>query len=57
MSPALLDVTPLARFRFTPDQRAALVAPDQKAIVAIVAIGAYPLLPLLARMQVNRSGR
>jgi len=42
------------RFRLTPDQRAALVALDHKAIVAM---GTHPLLPFLARMQVDRSGR
>ena len=42
------------RFQLTPDQRAALVALDHKAIVAM---GTHPLLPFLARMQVDRSGR
>ena len=42
------------RFRLTPNQRAALVALDHKAIVAM---GTHPLLPFLARMQVDRSGR
>jgi 2,3-dihydroxyphenylpropionate 1,2-dioxygenase len=42
------------RFRLTPDQRAALVALDHKAILAM---GTHPLLPFLARMQVERSGR
>ena len=42
------------RFRLTPDQRAALVALDH---MAIVAMGTHPLLPFLARMQVDRSGR
>ena len=42
------------RFRLTPDQRAALVALDHKAIVAM---GTHPLLPFLARMQVDRPGR
>jgi 2,3-dihydroxyphenylpropionate 1,2-dioxygenase len=41
-------------FRLTPDQCAALVALDHKAIVAM---GTHPLLPFLARMQVDRSGR
>jgi len=42
------------RFRLTPDQRAALVALDHKAIVAM---GTHPLLPFLARMQVDQFGR
>jgi 2,3-dihydroxyphenylpropionate 1,2-dioxygenase len=42
------------RFRLTAEQRAALVALDQKAIVAL---GTHPLLPFLARMQVERAGR
>jgi 2,3-dihydroxyphenylpropionate 1,2-dioxygenase len=42
------------RFRLTPDQCAALVALDHKAIVAM---GTHPLLPFLARLQVDRAGR
>jgi 2,3-dihydroxyphenylpropionate 1,2-dioxygenase len=42
------------RFRLTPNQRAALVALDHKAIVAM---GTHPLLPFLARMQVDRPRR
>jgi 2,3-dihydroxyphenylpropionate 1,2-dioxygenase len=38
------------RFRLTVEQRAALVALDHKAIVAL---GTHPLLPFLARMQVE----
>jgi len=40
------------RFRLTPDQRAALVVLDHKAIVAM---GTHPLLPFLGRMQVDRT--
>jgi 2,3-dihydroxyphenylpropionate 1,2-dioxygenase len=42
------------RFALTAEQRAALVALDHKAIVAL---GTHPLLPFLARMQVERAGR
>jgi 2,3-dihydroxyphenylpropionate 1,2-dioxygenase len=42
------------RFPLTADQRAALLALDHKAIVAM---GTHPLLPFLARMQVDRAGR
>jgi len=42
------------RFTLTPEQHAALVALDHKAIVAL---GTHPLLPFLARMQVERAGR
>jgi len=38
-------------FRLTPEQRAALVALD---IPAIVAMGAHPLVPFLANMQIQR---
>ena len=38
----------------TAEQRAALIALDHKAIVAM---GTHPLLPFLARMQVDRAGR
>jgi 2,3-dihydroxyphenylpropionate 1,2-dioxygenase len=40
-----------ARFRLPAEQRAALVALDS---AAIVAMGAHPLVPFLARMQVER---
>ena len=43
-----------ARFALTAEQRAALVALDHNAIVAM---GTHPLLPFLARMQVERAGR
>ncbi|MBV8776511.1 MAG: hypothetical protein JO258_04870 [Alphaproteobacteria bacterium] len=43
-----------ARFALTADQRAALVTLDPKAIAAM---GTHPLLPFLARMQVERHGR
>ena len=39
------------RFRLTPEQRAALVALD---VPAIVALGTHPLVPFLARMQLGR---
>ena len=42
------------RFPLTEAQRAALVALDHQAIVAM---GTHPLLPFLARMQVDRAGR
>jgi 2,3-dihydroxyphenylpropionate 1,2-dioxygenase len=42
------------RFRLTGEQRAALLALDQEAIVAL---GTHPLLPFLARMQVERDKR
>ncbi len=42
------------RFPLTPDQRTALLALDHKAIVAM---GTHPLLPFLAKMQVDRAGR
>jgi 2,3-dihydroxyphenylpropionate 1,2-dioxygenase len=42
------------RFRLTVEQRAALVALDHKAIVAL---GTHPLLPFLARMQVDRADK
>ncbi|HVH80345.1 MAG TPA: hypothetical protein VM782_13200 [Stellaceae bacterium] len=42
------------RFSLTAGQRAALIALDHKAIVAM---GTHPLLPFLARMQVDRAGR
>jgi 2,3-dihydroxyphenylpropionate 1,2-dioxygenase len=42
------------RFPLTADQRAALLALDHKAIVAM---GTHPLLPFLARMQVDRASR
>lgn len=42
------------RFLLTEAQRAALVALDH---AAIVAMGTHPLLPFLARMQVERAGR
>ena len=41
------------RFALTVEQRAALVALDHEAIVAL---GTHPLLPFLARMQVDRAG-
>jgi len=41
------------RFGLTAEQRAALVALDHNAIVAM---GTHPLLPFLARMQVDRAG-
>jgi 2,3-dihydroxyphenylpropionate 1,2-dioxygenase len=51
----LTDRTAYAdRFRLTAEQRAALVALDHKAIVAM---GTHPLLPFLARMQVDRASR
>ena len=40
------------RFPLTPEQRAALVALDHQAICAM---GTHPLLPFLARMQVDRT--
>ncbi len=43
-----------ARFRLTPEQRAALLALDTRAIVAM---GAHPLVPFLAKMQVGRERR
>lgn len=49
------DATAYAdRFRLTPEQRAALIALDTRAIVAI---GAHPLVPFLANMQVERQRR
>jgi 2,3-dihydroxyphenylpropionate 1,2-dioxygenase len=42
------------RFGLTAEQHAALVALDNNAIVAM---GTHPLLPFLARMQVDRAGR
>ena len=42
------------RFGLTAEQHAALVALDHNAIVAM---GTHPLLPFLARMQVDRAGR
>jgi 2,3-dihydroxyphenylpropionate 1,2-dioxygenase len=42
------------RFRLTAEQRAALVALDTSAIVAM---GAHPLVPFLANMQVERQRR
>ena len=42
------------RFRLTPPQRAALLALDT---AAIVAMGAHPLVPFLANMQVERQRR
>ncbi|HWB52186.1 MAG TPA: hypothetical protein VG651_23965 [Stellaceae bacterium] len=42
------------RFPLSAEQRAALLALDHKAIVAM---GTHPLLPFLARMQVDRAGR
>ena len=42
------------RFRLTPTQRAALIALDTSAIVAM---GAHPLVPFLAHMQVERQRR
>jgi 2,3-dihydroxyphenylpropionate 1,2-dioxygenase len=42
------------RFQLTASQREALVALDHKAIVAM---GTHPLLPFLARMQIDRAGR
>jgi 2,3-dihydroxyphenylpropionate 1,2-dioxygenase len=42
------------RFSLPPAQREALIALDHKAIVAM---GTHPLLPFLARMQVDRVGR
>lgn len=41
-------------FRLTPLQRAALLALDVRAIVAM---GAHPLVPFLARIQVDRQRR
>ncbi|HTZ38285.1 MAG TPA: hypothetical protein VMB84_19835 [Stellaceae bacterium] len=43
-----------ARYALPEAQHAALVALDHKAIVAL---GTHPLLPFLARMQVDRAGR
>jgi 2,3-dihydroxyphenylpropionate 1,2-dioxygenase len=42
------------RFALTGERRTALIALDHKAIVAL---GAHPLLPFLARMQVDRATR
>ena len=42
------------RFRLTAVQRAALIALDTRAIVAM---GAHPLVPFLANMQVERQRR
>jgi 2,3-dihydroxyphenylpropionate 1,2-dioxygenase len=42
------------RFRLTPPQRAALLALDRPAIVAM---GAHPLLAFLASMQIERERR
>ena len=42
------------RFRLTSEQRAALIALDTSAIVAM---GAHPLVPFLANMQVERQRR
>jgi 2,3-dihydroxyphenylpropionate 1,2-dioxygenase len=42
------------RFRLTAEQRAALMALDTHAIVAM---GAHPLVPFLANMQVERQRR
>jgi 2,3-dihydroxyphenylpropionate 1,2-dioxygenase len=42
------------RFRFTAEQREALIALDTSAIVAM---GAHPLVPFLANMQVQRQRR
>lgn len=42
------------RFELTAAQRAALIALDH---AAIVALGTHPLLPFLARLQVERAGR
>ena len=42
------------RFRLTAAQREALIALDTSAIVAM---GAHPLVPFLANMQVERQGR
>ncbi|HVC53190.1 MAG TPA: hypothetical protein VND87_14315 [Stellaceae bacterium] len=42
------------RFPLTTAQREALIALDHQAIVAL---GTHPLLPFLARMQVDRVGR
>ena len=42
------------RFKLTPAQRAALVALDTRAIVAM---GAHPLVPFLANMQIERRRR
>ena len=42
------------RFTLTPDQRAALLALDLRALVAI---GVHPLVPFLGRMQVERQRR
>ena len=41
-------------FRLTPQQRAALIAPDW---TAIVAMGTHPLVAFLARMQIERQRR
>ena len=40
------------RFRLNAEQRAALVALDHQAIVAL---GTHPLLPFLARLQIDRA--
>jgi 2,3-dihydroxyphenylpropionate 1,2-dioxygenase len=42
------------RFQLTPEQRAALIALDTRAIVAM---GAHPLVPFLTNMQVERQRR
>ncbi len=42
------------RFRLTEAQRAALIALDTRTIVAM---GAHPLVPFLANMQVERQRR
>jgi 2,3-dihydroxyphenylpropionate 1,2-dioxygenase len=51
----LADATGYAdRFRLTAEQRAAVIALDTRAIVAM---GAHPLVPFLANMQVERQRR
>ena len=51
----LADATAYSdRFCLTAEQRAALIAPDTRAIVAM---GAHPLVPFLASMQVERQRR
>jgi len=42
------------RFKLTPDQRGALIAMDQQAFVKM---GAHPLVPFLAKMQIERLAR
>jgi len=51
-APFLADAAGYAdRFRLTAEQRTALIALDTRAIVAM---GAHPLVPFLAKMQVER---